>query len=184
MQNANKNGFDSVAPVAENDTGRLVDLCAEQINAAVDEAFSDIDALSCSVLDTARHANELIDVISAQNPDASDVNTSAAKDVQALQQSVQDCYVKLQFADRLHQRLSNVSKNLADLAKLMQSSELPIGNPQWTGLLHDIRANYTMKPERKMFDAVFGALAPVDANSSMDESYKRISLDGDDSNGG
>ena len=145
------------AGVTDRGTARLIGLCVDQIKAARDEAFAEIDALSCAVLDTARHANALLDAVKVQNPDVDPANESDSADGKALQQAVQNAFMRLQFADRLNQRLSNVSTNLAGLAGLMQSTDLPITDIKWAEFLKQTRATFTMEPERQMFDALFAA---------------------------
>ena len=144
-------------PAADKETARLVELCADQIAAAVDEASGEIDALSRSVLDTARRVSDLVGAVSEQGTGRSPAEASVLADCQALRQAVQDAGMHLQFADRLSQRLSNVSKNLVGLAELMQSTDQPIAENRWSAFLAEMRATFTMEQERQMFDARFGA---------------------------
>ena len=149
------------AGTADSGTARLIDLGVDQIKAALDEAFAEIDALSGAVLDTARHANALLDAIKARKPDVNPADESDSVDGQALQKAVQDTFMRLQFADRLNQRLSNVSTNLTGLAELVRSTERPITDIQWAEFLQQTRATFTMEPEREMFDALFAAQSPT-----------------------
>jgi len=64
--------------------------------------------------------------------------------------------VKLQFADRLGQRLSNVRDNLARLAELMSSPDVSVTEKSWSDFLVDVRASFTMEDERRIFDAIVG----------------------------
>ncbi len=157
MHQLDKKPAASCAEVSDCGTARLIDLCVDQIKVALDEALAEIDALSGAVLDTARHANALLDTVKAQNPDLNPANESASGAGQALQQAVQNAYSRLQFADRLNQRLSNVSTNLTGLAELMQANELSIAGNKWTEFLKQARRTFTMEPERQMFDALFAA---------------------------
>ena len=157
MQQLDKKQVASCAGATDCGTAQLIDLCVEQIKAALDEAFAEFDALSGAVLDTARHANALLDTVKAENPDINPTNESASGAGQALQQAVQDAYIRLQFADRLNQRLSNVSTNLTGLAELMQANDLSIADIEWTEFLKQTRRTFTMKSERQMFDALFAA---------------------------
>lgn len=124
----------------------LVALIADQVTAAVDEAFHEIDALSRSFLETAQQANKLLDAVD-------DLSTGSGKP-HPLQSAVQEASIRLQFADRLHQRLSNVSKNLMGFAELIQTTELPIESTAWATFLEKMRATFTMEQERQMFDEV------------------------------
>ena len=80
----------------------------------------------------------------------------AEADSQALQKAVRSATMRLQFADRLQQRLTNIAENLTRLAKLMQSIDLPITDAQWSEYLDTTRAKFTMEQERQMFDVMFG----------------------------
>jgi hypothetical protein len=138
MHQLDKKQAASCAGAADCGTAQLIDLFVDQIKVALDEAFAEIDALSGAVLDTARHANALLDTVKAQNPDINPANESASGDGQALQQAVQNAYIRLQFADRLNQRLSNVSTNLTGLAELMQANELSIAGNKWAEFLNEV----------------------------------------------
>lgn len=180
MRHAEKKSTASLRRVAECETSQLLELCADQIRTAIDEALHEVDGLSVSVLDTARHASALLSAGGEQSPGGNNANDFASADIQALQQSVQDTYMQLQFADRLHQRLSNVAKNLAGLAKLMQQIGLPITDIEWLAFLNEARGNFTMKQERQMFDAVFGApAAAIGTDPATDASQRMIIFDAD-----
>lgn len=129
---------------------QLIALCANQIDVAADEAFREVSSLSRAVLDSAQRANEMLTASEERNR----TEGVACVDLRALQEALQRACTRLQFADRLCQRLSNVSTNLAGLAKLMQSEDLPIADTRWSAFLEAMRANYTMEQERQMFDAI------------------------------
>ncbi len=148
-------------PVKSRNAALLVDLCAEQIQAAISEASSDIEALSLSVLDTARHADKLIE------PDRSgpggETSAGQGPDSGPLKEAVRNASQRLQFADRLSQRLSNTAANLAALADFMQADEQPVSDEGWSAFLDAARARFTMEQERRMFDAIFGTAPSVEA---------------------
>ncbi len=172
------------AAAADSDTARLIDLCADQIRTALDEAFREIDALSGAVLDIARHASDLLSLANAQDPDASSGAESGSARYQALQLSVQNACIRLQFSDRLNQRLSNVAKNLTNLAKLMNSSDVPITEAKWAGFLDAARITFTTELERNMFDAVFRPSAIESGNDSAANAFQDLTLfDGDTRDG-
>ncbi len=143
--------------VTDSEAARLVTLCADLINAAAKEAFREIDRLSCAILDSARHADALLAACKDRNPEAGPAKTES----RALQETMRSATMHLQFGDRLQQRLSNISTNLAGLAKLMQSIDLPITDSEWGACLDATRATFTMEQERRMFDAMFGAALPT-----------------------
>ena len=184
MQQLDKKQAASCAGASDCGTAQLVDLCVEQIKAALDEAFAEIDALNGAVLDTARHANALLDAVKAQTLDINPADESAAGAGQALQQAAQDAYMRLQFADRLNQRLSNVSTNLTGLAELMQCNDLSIAGNQWTEFLKQTRRTFTTESERQMFDARFAAAATgLGTERAMDAAQRPTAGAGKASNG-
>ena len=155
-------------PDQDGTAARLVQLCAEQIRAAVDEASSEIESLSLAVLDTARHADRLAGRgRSAGREPAGDKN--AGDDSQPLKEAALNASSRLQFADRMSQRLSNTASNLAALAQLMQTTERPISDEDWSTFLDAARARFTMEHERRMFDAVFETAGPAPPASDLDD---------------
>ncbi len=147
---------------------RLVGLCASQIMAAIEEASDDIDALSHSFFDTAGYASSAQQSVNrycvASDKDA------LLNDFCAIQQAVRDAGTSLQFADRLNQRLSNVSNSLVGLAALLQPIGLPVSATQWSAFIEQVRADYTMEQERQLFDAVFTTLAGA-SSAERDPDY-------------
>lgn len=150
---------------------------------AVEEAFREIDGLSRAVLDSARHADALLTSRNGQDAKAGSAADMGEADSWALQEAVRNASMRLQFADRLEQRLSNVSRNLNGLAKLMQSIDLPITDTQWKTCLETMRSTFTMEQERQMFDVVFATAAPiVDPEPNMGASQGPLLFDGEVTN--
>ena len=124
----------------------------------------DIDRLSQAVLNSAQLANKLLATFEATSLDADSTEEQPRSDSVALQQALSNAGSRLQFVDRLQQRLSNVAKNLTALAKIMESAKLPITDTRWREFLEKTRASFTMVQERQMFDAAF----EVCASSAID----------------
>ena len=136
---------------------RLVQLCVRQIGDAMDEATTEIAALSVSVLEAARQANALSSSTDRGERRPQTRSSTGSGDPERLQRLAMDASSKLQFADRLHQRLSNVSGNLTALAELLTSIGGPITDQRWSEFLHAARHRFTMEQERVTFDVAFGA---------------------------
>ncbi len=166
-----------------DDAARLVELCADQIQSALAEALAEIGELSVAVLDTARHAGDLLGQVndSASSPEAG----ALANGSESLRQAAASASSRLQFADRLSQRMSNVSSNLNALAVLMKSSDGPLTHERWQGFLLEARGRFTMEQERRMFDAVFGtSTSEQDVVENNDASDDLIFFDTGASRGG
>jgi len=69
-----------------------------------------------------------------------------------------------------------VAKNLAGLAELMKSSDLPITADKWTEFLNEARTTFTTERERKMFDTVFRASAVEIGNDSASDIFRDPTL--------
>ena len=155
-------------PAQGGTAARLVQLCAEQIRAAVDEASSEIESLSLAVLDTARHADRLAGRVRPSGAGLAG-EKGAGDESQPLREAALNASSKLQFADRMSQRLANTASNLAALAQLMQTTERPISDEDWSTFLDAARARFTMEHERRMFDAVFETAGPAPPASDLDD---------------
>jgi len=153
------------------EAARAVSLCADQINAAMEEASAEIDALAQSFLEMARHATSLVNAASALHSDQIGELDIAplAGDSQAMQAAVHEGITVLQVGDRLGQRLDNVRSNLTSLADLLRESGLSTSVNQWENFLQTARAKFTMMAERRMFDTEFDEYANPDAPVVADE---------------
>ena len=170
----------SDAPPGGHDAAQLVELCADQIQSALTEALAEIGELSVAVLDTARHAGELLGQVQGDSAEAGIPPAGS----EPLRQAAARASSRLQFADRLSQRVSNVSSNLTALATLMKSSDRPLTNERWRGFLLEARNRFTMEQERLMFDAVFGTAPSGQDVAEDDASEDLIFFDTGNSRGG
>lgn len=158
MQQGNNDSSVETEASASGDNAQLVELCAAQLQAALDEARQEIDALSQAIVSAATQVNSLTNEISCESGvtvtglDAGAISTRS----NAATDAVNTLFLRLQFTDRLNQRVSNVQHNLVQLATYMRSRK-PLARQPWFELLEQARATFTMEHEREMFDAVFGA---------------------------
>jgi len=136
---------------------KLVDLCAKQIRAAMDEARVEIASLSQHLLG----AHEL-----AGSP-------QKQIDQQEVLQEVGQAIAKLQFADRLSQRLLNVAGNLGRLEELLLSDG-DVGQSSWEKMLEEVSHSFTMESERRLFDEVIGANTVSDLKGQTEEALPEL----------
>jgi len=136
---------------------KLVDLCAKQIRAAMDEARVEIASLSQHLLG----AHEL-----AGSP-------QKQIDQQEVLQEVGQAIAKLQFADRLSQRLLNVAGNLGRLEELLLSDG-DVGQSRWEKMLEEVSHSFTMESERRLFDEVIGANTVSDLKGQTEEALPEL----------
>lgn len=137
---------------------KLVDLCAKQIRAAMDEARVEIASLSQHLLG----AHEL-----AGSP-------QKQIDQQEVLQEVGQAIAKLQFADRLSQRLLNVAGNLGRLEELLLVSDGDVGQNRWDKMLEEVSHSFTMESERRLFDEVIGADTVSDLKGQTEEALPEL----------
>lgn len=156
MEMHNKDNGVGLETEATQDNARLLELCAAQIAAAVDEAYREIDGLAAAIVSTAKQVTSLPaegDTVSVDATAEYD-NSASSK---ALGHSLNKIVMRLQFANRLRQRLSNVQTNLLRMAEFTRGNSMPAEEGLWSNLLEQTRATFTMEQERQMFDTLFGA---------------------------
>lgn len=186
MRNINKKISGQRSESAAVEAARAVSLCADQINAAMEEASAEIDALAQSFLAMARHAGSLADTATAlQGGPVSERDAATLSgDSEAMQAAVREGITVLQVGDRLGQRLDNVRSNLTSLADLLGDSDLSTSLSQWADFLRTARAKFTMAAERRMFDTEFDEYAdadsPVVSNENEPSSPVLFATDGTD----
>ncbi len=137
----------------------VIALCADQLKAANDEASTDVDALTATFLAAVCHDDP-----------AGEGTLPSFQEM--LQSVVMDAIARLQFADRLKQRLANVCRNLQASADFLRSGDAPASDAELTDFLEAIRASFSMEHERNMFDTTFtivnGECEPVAPDAGDD----------------
>lgn len=119
------------------------------IDAALSEAFGDANELGdlLAKLDDAAKNIE----ISQTSQDSHDTSHKENEINQLSKQSI----VKLQFIDRIEQRLSNVKKNCQLLASFIESNEGNLEDNFWPEFIVKARQGFTMESEKVIFDNFF-----------------------------
>ncbi|MFK5984152.1 MAG: hypothetical protein QM479_01825 [Pseudomonadota bacterium] len=90
---------------------------------------------------------------------------------------VSSAIIAFQFYDKLSQRLSHVSGDLAALNNLISDPTTLYSPPKWKELQEKIREKYTMDEERKMFDKV---LSGVSIEQALEEFIQEMNNKGDE----
>lgn len=135
-----------------NMVAKFSELCARQIDAGMGEARHEITCLSESLLRIADELNQL--VASSNTIQRSADNDQTRQSLEAVSTSLNLALAKLQFADRLNQRVSNVRNNLLQLSAQVSLPTPTIAEDSWDEFLHRVRDNFTLEDERLMFDSV------------------------------
>lgn len=142
---------------------KLADLFSKQIKAAMDEERAEIAGLSQHLL----NAHTL-----ATNSMAS--NTKEQADQQAMFQEMGAAMAKLQFADRLSQRLLNVANNLEQLGSFLSEHNGKIDQHSWEEILDKVNFHFSMESERQLLDEIIGVAAVHDEKDQNKETIPEL----------
>jgi hypothetical protein len=162
-----------------HETMLMLELAAGQIDAALTESSSSVDALTESFTSLAGH---LLTMGAALKhlPDDGDVGRTkgrlkgAAENVNVM---VGQAIVAFQFYDKLSQRLTHVCHSLSELSNLVADRKRIFSPDEWIRLQETIRSKYTSIEETRMFDAV---LAGTPVKEALDEFVDTMKCKGND----
>lgn len=134
---ARRDNRGAVAPPvsARGTASPLLDLVANQINAALGEAKGSFSGLTGAVLTLASRDDD--------------------RPAAALEPVLAEALTHLQAVDRLEQRLDHIVADLRSLGVLLARPADAQSERDWHALLRDVRARYTTDAERVEFDRVF-----------------------------
>ena len=148
-------------------TARLLELSANQIVAAIEEALVEVEGLSKAHLSIIEHVSDLTPHSRPTVPHkAPDSEKPVCVRASKIGEATRKIFAHLQFADRLHQRLRNIEKNLVRLAGLLASGDATLDNDAWKVFLVQTRESFTMEHERQLFDAHFADTGLSDDSDS------------------
>ncbi len=163
---------------------RFLHASAVQIEAATEETQDEIDGLAQLVLALVDHTSNMSRRLDELASSEIDVGTLAAMrdEIASLDAAANKTIARLQFADRLHQRLSNVKGNLDALAELL--GETTLSGKRWNLFLESSRAAFTMESERVLFDQILDTSPESEsANESLGDNIALFSPKSGDSDG-
>lgn len=152
------------------DAAQLLSLCASQIDGAVQDTLTEVEALTHTVLELARHSVLLADAVQTKLPGYLEAPSDAAvaAHAEAIRREVKEGMIRFQAADRFSQRLGNVTNNLTALAEMLQEFPRQRWAGRWSEFLQETRARYTTEDERRVFDATFDGSAAKESFSGDD----------------
>ncbi len=141
---------------------RFLELGAAQLDAAIRESNSRVDALATAVSAVATDALALAvqarALDSADAGEASQARRSIRHLADALQSNVRATITALQFYDKLIQRLSHVRDGLSIPADA-SAVDGGASSADYESMLEQIRARYSMVEERVLFDFMMRGLS-------------------------
>ena len=152
------------------DAAQLLSLCASQIDGTVQDTLIEVEALTHSVVELARHSVSLADAVQKRLPGDMEAPSDEALEAhaEAIRREVKEGMIRFQAADRFSQRLGNVTNNLTALAEMLQEFPQKKWAGRWTEFLQQTRARCTTEEERQVFDAAFEGALPKESFSVVD----------------
>lgn len=154
----------------------FLELSSHLIDEALDEALQDIEVLTNTLFKIASTAKRLETTGGAQE---------GGRDTSGLSASVRDLSQRalgqIQLADRMQQRLKNISNILENLAKHSACEDNSKNEETWNDFLYEARKEFTMESEKILFDNVFGEIKVdriklTNADNSEDGSISQTHL--------
>lgn len=167
-QSSHGNGIVLQAPGAglsstENveETVRLLDLFASQIEATINEGDTAVEDLTCSFTAIV-NSSQAIARVMREGGDPTAVRAAVMQHCKVISDKVQTAIVAFQFYDRLTQQLGHVRDGLSTVAGRV-SGDAEAAEQSWREVHERIRGRYTMERERVMFDLLVGGLGVDEA---------------------
>ena len=138
------------------ETINMLYLAVCQIEATLADSNQEVDTLTHSFTQLAKHTNEVSDQI--QNLTRveefqvfkKDLSNTAQEMTQQITASIQ----AFQFYDRVCQRLDHVARGLEKVTKVMGKQDQRDNPTAWRQIQNDIKNSYTMEAERIMFEYI------------------------------
>ncbi|MFK5894454.1 MAG: hypothetical protein QM504_14635 [Pseudomonadota bacterium] len=155
----------------------MVNLAVAQIDLSMHEGNQSVNKLADSFTHLAQIMNDIKGSLhylpEGENKDNLINSTALAND------NISTAIVAFQFYDKLSQRLSHVSENLAALNNLISDPVNLYSPPKWSELQEIIREKYTMEEERKMFDKVLSGVTIEQALKEFNQEEKTLTPEND-----
>ncbi|PKG83418.1 hypothetical protein CXF85_10415 [Colwellia sp. 75C3] len=145
------------------ETVLMLNLAVAQIDGSMNEGNSSIETLSASFTGLATNLSDIQSSIlqmkgKNDDGDADKLKLIIEGSTTTALDKVHSAIIAFQFYDKLTQRLDHVSQSLGALTALISDPTALYSPVEWRALQESIRAKYTMKEERNMFDKVIAGM--------------------------
>jgi hemoglobin-like flavoprotein len=135
------------------ETLKLLSVSVAQIRGILNDGGQSVDDLSTSFVSMADTLQKLI------NKD----NDIKQADLENVHTQIQQGIVAFQFYDRISQRLEHVSQSLINMGEIIGNEGTREQVEAWQNLQSDIKKNFTMEAEKKLFDQIMAGVSIEDA---------------------
>jgi hypothetical protein len=148
------------------DTLTMLGITIAQIRTSLSDSNSDIDTLSSTfaqIADNVLTIHDSAKSISCVEPkDQLELELIQAAS-SAAKAKISAAVVDFQFFDRLHQRLTHVTKSLDDMSALIRNPDRLQDPAAWMELQSNLHNSYSMESERLMFASIMDGSSIEDA---------------------
>ena len=156
------------------ETVLMLNLAVTQIDGSMSEGNSSIETLSASFTGLATNLSNIQSSIfqmkgKYDDGDAEKLKLIIEGSTTTALDKVHSAIIAFQFYDKLTQRLEHVSQSLGALTALISDPTAIYSPIEWRALQESIRAKYTMKEERNMFDKVIAGVPIEEALADFNQ---------------
>ena len=156
------------------ETVLMLNLAVAQIDGSMSEGNSSIETLSASFTGLATNLSDIQSSIfqmkgKYDDGDAEKLKLIIEGSTTTALDKVHSAIIAFQFYDKLTQRLEHVSQSLGALTALISDPTAIYSPIEWRALQESIRAKYTMKEERNMFDKVIAGVPIEEALADFNQ---------------
>lgn len=152
----------------------MLNLAVAQIDGSMHEGNSSIETLSASFTGLATNLSDIQSSIlrikdKDEGNDVDKLSLIIEGSTTTALDKVHSAIIAFQFYDKLTQRLDHVSLSLGALTALISDPTALYSPVKWLALQESIRAKYTMKEERNMFDKVIAGVPIEEALADFNQ---------------
>lgn len=147
------------------ETVRMIELAAGQVEAAVRESNLSVDVLTNTFSRLATTLCRVDDAIAIlpDFPGGTEIKEEIKDGAASVAADIRHAVVAFQFYDKLAQRLDHVCHSLEWLSELVGDRQRSSESAEWTMLQARIREKYTMAEERGLFEDVMRGIPVKEA---------------------
>lgn len=149
------------------ETMLMLNLAVSQIDHSMHDGNKSVNTLASSFTMLANIMKDMEKSLH-QLPEG-DIRDNLTNSTECASANISSAIINFQFYDKLSQRLSHVSKDLAALNTLISDPSTLYSPYMWKQLQEQIRDDYTMEEERKMFDKVLAGVSIEQAIQELNE---------------
>lgn len=163
-----------------SETVHMLTLSIAQIELSLRSGDESVLTLTNSFTQMAKSVEHI--QATASNLDASENQASIISECNQVSAQMQHVIVAFQFYDKLTQRLSHLSRALANVSTLVKTPEQLYNPTAWSDLQQDIKTSYTVEADTVMFDAILNGSSAEQAliARTVHKEAKKSQQDDDD----